>query len=247
MAGHSKWANIQHRKKAQDAKRGRLFTKLIREIAVAAKLGGGQLDGNPRLRLAVDKALEANVGKTNIDRAIKRACGAGDGGDYQSVTYEGYAAGGIAVLVECMTDNKNRTVAEVRNAFVRHDGKLGTSGSVARLFSQKGVLVYSPECDEDGIISAMLDAGAEDMVTCDDGIWVLTEPPDLFGVREAMEKAGFVAQRCEYQMYPSASVVPDKGDALKALRLLEVLDNCEDVQNVYCNADFSSDVVAGAG
>lgn len=246
MAGHSKWANIQHRKKAQDAKRGKLFTKLIREISVAARIGGVQLDGNPRLRLAVDKALEANVSKANIERAIKRSTGEADETTYQSLTYEGYATGGIAVLVECMTDNKNRAVAEVRHVFSRFGGKLGTAGSVAYLFKQRGVLIYSAQHDENAMVEATLESGADDIVINNDGIQVLTEPATLLAVRDKMEAAGFNAQSCEYEMYPSDAIAVEGDTAVRVLRLLEELDNCEDVQNVYCNADFPSDVLLAA-
>ncbi len=246
MAGHSKWANIQHRKKAQDAKRGKLFTKLIREISVAARIGGAQPDGNPRLRLAIAKALEANVSKANIERVIKRSTGEADGAAYQSLTYEGYATGGIAVLVECMTDNKNRAVAEVRHVFGRYGGKLGTAGSVAYLFKQRGALDYSKEHDEDAIVEATLEAGGDDVVTNDDGIRVLTEPADLLVVRDKMAAAGFVAQNCEYEMYPSDSIAVEGDTAAGVLRLLQALDDCEDVQNVYCNADFPSNILSAA-
>jgi len=243
MAGHSKWANIQHRKKAQDAKRGKLFTKLIREITVASKLGGGQPESNPRLRLAIDKALEANVNKASIERAIKRGSGETEEGAYQEVVYEGYAPGGIAILVECMTDNKNRTVSDVRHAFSRNNGKLGTAGSVAYLFSKKGVLSYSTECDEDAITQIALEANADDLIVNDDGIQILTAPADLFSVRDELEKAGFTAQHCEYEMYPADSIEPSKEDVPRIITLMSALDDCDDVQNVYCNADFPSDSV----
>lgn len=242
MAGHSKWANIQHRKKAQDAKRGKLFTKLIREITVATKIGGPQPDSNPRLRMAIDKAYADNVNKTSVERAIKRGSGEVEEGNYQEVVYEGYAPGGIAVLVECMTDNKNRAVAEIRHAFTRNNGNLGTSGSVAYLFSKKGVLSYPKEYSEDDITQSALEANADDLLV-DEDIQVLTDPAELFAVRDAMEKAGFKATDCEYQMHPFDAIAIGQDDAIRVIRLMEGLDDCDDVQNVYCNADFPDDLV----
>ena len=241
MAGHSKWANIQHRKKAQDAKRGKLFTKLIREITVASKIGGPQSESNPRLRLAVDKALEANVTKSSIERAIKRASGENKDSDYQELVYEGYASGGVAVLVECMTDNKNRTAAEIRHIFSRYNGKLGTTGSVAYLFKKKGVLIYPKDRSEDEIWQIALQADVEDLITAEDSFQILTEPQDMFNVRTALENKGLHAKGCEYQMYPSDSIEVDAQSADKIINLLESLDEADDVQNVFCNADFPAE------
>ncbi len=238
MAGHSKWANIQHRKKAQDAKRGKLFTKLIREITVAARVGGGDPAANPRLRLAVDKAVAANIGKDNVRRSIQRGTGEMEGTVYENVTYEGYGAGGAAVLVECATDNRNRTVAEVRHTFGRCGGNLGTSGSVAWLFEQKGVLVYPPDCDEDAVIEAAIEAGVEDVAADAAGLRLTVEPKRLLDVRETMRQAGAPPQDSAVEMTPANSVPLARDDADKLLRLLDALEALDDVQNVYCNADF---------
>lgn len=238
MAGHSKWANIQHRKKAQDAKRGKLFTKLIREITVAARLGGGDPAANPRLRLAVDKAVAANIGKDNVRRSIQRGTGEIEGAVYENITYEGYGAGGAAVLVECATDNRNRTVAEVRHTFGRHGGNLGTAGSVAWLFEQKGVLSWAPGCDEDAIIEAGIEAGAEDAESDADGLRLTLDPKRLFDAREALQSAGLAPDDSGVEMTPASLVSPTRGDADKLLRLLDDLDALDDVQNVWCNADF---------
>ncbi len=238
MAGHSKWANIQHRKKAQDAKRGKLFTKLIREITVAARLGGGDPAANPRLRLAIDKAVAANIGKDNVRRSIQRGTGEIEGAVYENITYEGYGAGGAAVLVECATDNRNRTVAEVRHTFGRHGGNLGTAGSVAWLFEQKGVLSWPPGCDEDAIIEAGIEAGVEDAESDAGGLRLTLDPKRLFDAREALQRVGLAPHDSGVEMTPASFVSPARGDADKLLRLLDDLDALDDVQNVYCNADF---------
>ncbi len=245
MAGHSKWANIQHRKKAQDAKRGKLFTKLIREITVAARMGDPDPASNPRLRLAVDNALGANMGKDTVERAIKRGSGAQDGENYEEVRYEGYGPGGVAVMVDCMTDNRNRTVAEVRHAFTKAGGNLGTSGSVAFQFTQAGIISYPSGADEDAIMEAALEAGAEDVVNNDDGsIDVLTDPTEFINVKEAMIGAGFEPEQAEVTMRAANTTSLERDDAEKMFRLLERLEDLDDVQNVYSNADIADDILA---
>ena len=244
MAGHSKWANIQHRKKAQDAKRGKLFTRLIREITVAARMGGGDPGSNPRLRLAIDNGLAANMPKDTIERAAKRGSGDLEGVSYEEVVYEGYGPGGVAVLVECMTDNRNRTVAEVRHAFSKCGGNLGTSGSVAFLFSKAGVLLYPPGADEDGIMEAALECGADDVITSDDGsIEVLTEAESFAEVKDAMSLAGHVPEVAEVTMRASTSADLDGDDARKMARLLDMLEDLDDTQNVYSNADIADEAL----
>ncbi len=246
MAGHSKWANIQHRKKAQDAKRGKVFTKLIREITVAARSGDADPAANPRLRLAVDKALGANMNKDTIERAIKRGSGAQDGENFDEIRYEGYGPGGVAVMVDCMTDNRNRTVSEVRHAFTKAGGNLGTSGSVAFQFVQTGVLSYPAGSDEDSIMEAALEAGANDVVSNDDGsIDVLTGPEDFVAVREAMVAAGFEPEQAEVTMRAENTTPLDRADAEKMIRLIDVLEDLDDVQEVYSNADISAEILAG--
>lgn len=236
MAGHSKWANIQHRKKRQDAKRGKLFTRLIREITIASRLGGADPAANPRLRLALDKATAANMGKDVTDRAIKRGAGLLEGQEYESVRYEGYGAGGSAVLVECMTDNRNRTVAEVRGAFTRCGGNLGEAGSVAYLFTQRGVLLYE-RAAEDEILEAAIEAGADDVVS-NGGVQVFTPPERLADVKRAMEAAGLPPDEFELAMLAETEVELDAAAADKLLRLLDALEDLDDVQNVYCNASL---------
>jgi len=245
MAGHSKWANIQHRKNAQDAKRGKLFTKLIREITVSARLGGGDPGANPRLRAAIDKALASNMTKDTVERAVKRGAGAQDGDNYEEVRYEGYGPGGVAVMVDCLTDNRNRTVAEVRHAFSKAGGNLGTDGSVAYLFAHTGVISYPEGGDEDRIMEAALEAGAEDVVVNDDGsIDVLTAPDSFMNVKDAMEAAGLAPEQAEVTMRASTNVPVELDDAEKVVRLFDVLEDLDDVQNVYTNADFSQEVMA---
>jgi YebC/PmpR family DNA-binding regulatory protein len=245
MAGHSKWANIKHRKAAQDAKRGKIFTKLIREIVVSAKMGGADLDSNPRLRDAVSKALAANMKKDTVENAIKRGAGAGEGENYDEVRYEGYGTNGVAVMVDCLTDNINRTVAEVRHAFTKCGGNLGTDGSVAYLFTKTGILSFPAGSDEDAIMEAALEAGAEDIVTNDDGsIDVMTTPEDFNSVKEAMIAAGFEAEVAEVTMKPSTTVDMDQEGAEKIMRLVDMLEDLDDVQNVYSNAEFSEEVMA---
>jgi len=245
MAGHSKWANIQHRKGAQDAKRGKLFTKLIREITVAARMGGGDVSANPRLRAAIDKALGGNMTKDTIERAVKRGSGATDGEDYAEIRYEGYGPSGLAVMVDCLTDNRNRTVAEVRHAFTKCGGNLGTDGSVAYLFSKLGVMSYPAGCDEDAIMEAALEAGAEDIVTNDDGsVDVQTTAEDFLDVKDAMVTAGFEPEHAEVTQQASTSVELDLEGAEKMLRMIGMLEDLDDVQNVYSNADVSAEVMA---
>ena len=245
MAGHSKWANIQHRKGVQDAKRGKLFTKLIREITVAARMGGGDASANPRLRLAMDKALTANMSKDTIERAIKRGMGALEGQHFEEVRYEGYAPGGVAVMVDCMTDNRTRTVGEVRHAFNKCGGNLGTDGSVAYLFSKNGVLSYAAGSNEDKIMEVALEAGADDVVSNDDGsIDVLTSPENFVDVKEAMAKAGLEPEGAEVTMRAATHVTLEADDAAKMIKMLEMLEDLDDVQNVYSNADIPDEVLA---
>ena len=245
MAGHSKWANIKHRKAAQDAKRGKIFTKLIREITVAARSGGPDAASNPRLRDAVAKALGQNMTKDTVERAIKRGSGDAEGDNYEEVRYEGYGPAGVAVMVECLTDNRNRTVAEVRHAFSKSGGNLGTDGSVAYLFSKIGMLSYPKGSDEEAIMEAALEAGAEDVVTNEDGsIDVTTSPEGFNAVREAMVAAGLEPEVAEVTMQPSTSVDLELEDAEKVMRLVDMLEDLDDVQNVYNNADFSDEVMA---
>jgi YebC/PmpR family DNA-binding regulatory protein len=237
MAGHSKWANIQHRKNRQDAKRGKIFTRLIKEITVAARLGGADPAGNPRLRLAVDKAYDQNMPKENVERAIKRGTGGLEGANYEEVRYEGYGIGGAAVMVDCMTDNKHRTVADVRHAFTKHGGNLGTDGSVAFLFKHCGQMVFAPGTNEEKLMDAAIEAGADDVVTNDDGsIEVITSPHEFSTVRSAIEKAGFKAELGEVTMKPVNEVVLTGEDAARMQRLLDALEAVDDVQEVYTTA-----------
>ncbi|WP_461481274.1 YebC/PmpR family DNA-binding transcriptional regulator [Porticoccus sp.] len=245
MAGHSKWANIKHRKAAQDAKRGKIFTKLIRELVVAAKTGGGIPEDNPRLRAAIDKALANNMKRDTIDKAIARGAGAGDAENYEEVTYEGYGVGGIAVLVECMTDNRNRTVSDVRHAFSKRGGNLGTDGSVAYLFTRTGQISYPAGADEDRIMEAALEAGAEDVVGNDDGsVDVLTAWEDFSAVKDTLIAAGLEPENAEVTMRASIAVSLDREAAEKLLALVDHLEDLDDVQNVYTNADISDEVMA---
>jgi YebC/PmpR family DNA-binding regulatory protein len=245
MAGHSKWANIQHRKGAQDKKRGKLFTKLIREVTIAARMGGGDLMANPRLRLAVDKAKAQSMPKDNIDRAIKRGSGDLDGVDYIEIRYEGYGPGGSAVMVDCMTDNRNRTVAEVRHAFSKYGGNLGADGSVGYLFNHVGLLSYPPGSNEDAIMEAAIESGAEDVVVDEDkSIEVITDPAEFENVCEAMKKANVAPEEAELTMRASTSAVLGLDEASTMVKLLETLEDLDDVQNVYSNADIPEDVLA---
>jgi len=248
MAGHSKWANIQHRKGAQDKKRGKLFTKLIREITVAARIGGGDPQSNPRLRIAIDKALAGNMTKDTIERATKRGSGDLDGENYEEVRYEGYGPGGVAVLVDCLTDNRNRTVSEVRHAFSKHGGNLGTDGSVAYLFTKSGVFIFPPGTDEDAVMEGAMEAGAEDIITQDDGsIDVLTQPEDFEAVKAALAESGFSTEDAEITMRASTSAALALDEATKMVKLLDMLEDCDDVQSVYSNADISEEILAQLG
>jgi YebC/PmpR family DNA-binding regulatory protein len=239
MAGHSKWANIQHRKKAVDAKRGKIFTRVNRELTVAAREGGSDPDANPRLRLAIQKANAANMPKDTIERTIKKATGELEGVTYEEIRYEGYAQGGVAVMVETLTDNRNRTVAEVRHAFSKHGGNLGTDGSVAYLFSKIGVLNFEPGTSEDAVMEVALEAGADDVVTADDGsIEVVASPEAYDDVVAAMEAAGLVPANAEVTMRASTDVELDIDTGRKVLAFLDVLEDLDDTQAVYSNADF---------
>jgi YebC/PmpR family DNA-binding regulatory protein len=237
MAGHSKWANIQHRKGRQDAKRGKIFTRLIKEITVAARMGGGDPDMNPRLRLAVDKAYENNMPKDNVERAIKRGSGDLDGVNYEEIRYEGYGINGAAVIVDCLTDNRVRTVAEVRHAFTKHGGNLGGEGSVAFLFKHCGQLLYAPGTSEEKLMDAALEAGADDVVAHDDGsLEVLTSPHDFAPVKAKLEKAGFKAELAEVTMKPGNETEMSGEDAGRMQKLLDALEGLDDVQDVYTTA-----------
>jgi YebC/PmpR family DNA-binding regulatory protein len=245
MAGHSKWANIQHRKSAQDAKRGKLFTRLIREITVAARYGGADATANPRLRAAVEKALSNNMTKDTVERAIKRGAGASDGASLEEIRYEGYGPGGVAVMVECMTDNRNRTVAEVRHAFAKCGGNLGTDGSVAFLFRKVGQLSYPTGSDEDRLVEAALEAGADDVVSNSDGsVDVLTSPDGFGAVKDAMVGAGLAPESAEVTMRAATQAVVGADDAARMLKLLEMLEDLDDVQQVYSNAEIPDEILA---
>lgn len=237
MAGHSKWANIQHRKGRQDAKRGKIFTRLIKEITVAAKLGGGDASINPRLRLAIEKAKAESMPKDNIENAVKRGSGQLEGVNYEELRYEGYGINGAAVMVDCMTDNKTRTVADVRHAFSKYGGNLGTDGSVAFLFKHCGTLLFAPGADEDKIMEAALEAGAEDIITNDDGsIEVITAPNDFGTVNEALTAAGLKPEVAEVTMKAGTETVLTGDDAVRMQKLLDALDDLDDVQEVYTSA-----------
>jgi YebC/PmpR family DNA-binding regulatory protein len=237
MAGHSKWANIQHRKGRQDAKRGKIFTRLIKEITVAAKLGGGDPAINPRLRMAIEKAKAESMPKDNIENAVKRGSGQLEGVNYEEIRYEGYGINGAAVMVDCLTDNRQRTVADVRHAFSKYGGNLGTDGSVAFLFKHCGTLLFAPGVDEDKVLEAALEAGAEDVVSDDDGsIEVITAPSDFSAVKEALEAAGFKPEVAEVTMKAANETVFTGDDAVKMQKLLDALDDLDDVQDVYTSA-----------
>ncbi len=245
MAGHSKWANIKHRKGAQDAKRGKIFTKVIREISVAAKAGGGDPANNPGLRSAIDKALGANMKRDTIENTIKKATGALEGINYEDVRYEGYGPGGTAIMVECLTDNRNRTVSEVRHALTKAGGNLGTDGSVSYMFNKIGVISYPDSVDEDAVMEAAMEAGADDIVTHDDGsVDVMTSPEEYLTVKEAMVAAGFEPENSEVTMDAENKTELDAKNAEKMLRLIDVLEDLDDVQDVYSNADISEQVMA---
>ena len=249
MSGHSKWANIRFRKAAQDAKRGKVFTKLIREITTAARMGGGDESSNPRLRSAVVAALAQNMTRDTIKRAVERGVGGGDGADLENITYEGYGVGGVAVMVECMTDNHNRTASDVRHAFTKFGGNLGTTGSVGYLFTKKGVISFAQDedakmpIDEEQAMEIGLEAGADDIVTNDDGsIDVYTAPEAFADVVEAFEAKGIKPTNAEVSMVPSTEAELDADNAAKCMRMIDALEDLDDVQNVYHNASFPDDV-----
>ncbi|MDO3722458.1 YebC/PmpR family DNA-binding transcriptional regulator [Marinobacter sp. chi1] len=244
MAGHSKWANIKHRKAAQDARRGKIFTKIIRELTVAARQGGGNPEDNPRLRAVIDKALNANMKKDTIERAVERGAGGGDDSDYEELTYEGYGPGGVAIFVEAMTDNKNRTVAEIRHAFSKMGGNLGTEGSVAYLFTKQGVISYGPDVSEDALMEAALSAGAEDLAEQGDGSFEIVTTPDRYmDVKDALVESGFKPDNAEVTWVPATRVELDQDGAEANLRLIDMLEDLDDVQSVYHNADISADIM----
>jgi YebC/PmpR family DNA-binding regulatory protein len=237
MAGHSKWANIKHKKAATDAKRGKIWTRLIKEITVAARMGGGDVTSNPRLRLAIDKAADANMPKDNVQRAITRGTGGEDGASYEEVRYEGYGIGGAAIIVDCMTDNRVRTVAEVRHAFSKFGGNMGTENSVSFLFKHCGQFLFAPGTDEATLMDAALEAGAEDVIADEEGGFeVLCAPNDFAAVKDALDKAGFKAEVAEIIMKPSTETVFTGEDAVKMQKLLDALENLDDTQEVYTNA-----------
>ncbi|QSP93634.1 YebC/PmpR family DNA-binding transcriptional regulator [Marinobacter salinisoli] len=244
MAGHSKWANIKHRKAAQDAKRGKIFTKIIREITVAARHGGGNPEDNPRLRAVIDKALNANMKKDTIERAIERGAGGGDDSNYEELTYEGYGPGGVAIFVEAMTDNRNRTVAEVRHAFNKMGGNLGTDGSVAYLFTKQGVISYGPDVAEDKLMEAAVNAGADDLAEQEDGSFeIVTTPDQYLDVKESLVEAGLKPDNAEVTWVSSTQVPLDRDGAETILRLVDMLEDLDDVQSVYHNAEISTDIM----
>lgn len=243
MAGHSKWANTKHRKAAQDAKRGKMFTKIIRELVTAAKTGGGDPASNPRLRAAIDKALSNNMTRDTMNRAIARGVGGDDDANMETIIYEGYGPSGTAVMVECLSDNRNRTVSEVRHAFTKCGGNLGTDGSVSYLFTKKGVISYSAGVDEDTLMDAALEAGADDVVTYDDGAMDVFTTPEQFGeVKDALDATGLKAEGAEVSLIPSTKVDLDLESAPKLLRLIDMLEDCDDVQEVYHNGEVSDEI-----
>ena len=244
MAGHSKWANIKHKKAAVDKKRGKIWSKLIREVTMAAKDGGGDIGANPRLRLAVDKAKAANMPNDTIDRAVKRGAGGAEGEDYTELRYEGYGPGGTAVIVDCLTDNHNRTASEVRHAFTKHGGNLGTSGSVAYMFNKQGAISYAPGCDEEAGMEAALEAGAEDILTNDNGsVDVITTPEDYQAVLDAMKADGLEPEASEVTMKAENLTTVDVETGEKLMRMIDVLEDLDDVSEVYSNADVPDEVL----
>jgi YebC/PmpR family DNA-binding regulatory protein len=244
MAGHSKWANIKHKKAANDKKRGKIWTKVIREITVAARAGGGDIDSNPRLRLAIDKAKGTNMPKDTIDRAVKKGAGGDEDGNYEEIRYEGYGPGGAAVIADCMTDNRNRTAAEVRHAFTKYGGNLGTAGSVSYLFSKQGVISFEAGADEDAIMEAALDAGAEDVISNDDGsVDVMTTPEDFEAVRDALLGDDLEAVHAEVTFTASTEATLNAKEAESMLKMIDLLEDLDDVQEVYSNADIPQEVL----
>ncbi|MGQ4004431.1 YebC/PmpR family DNA-binding transcriptional regulator [Francisellaceae bacterium CB52] len=248
MAGHSKWANIKHKKAKEDAKRGKVFTKLIREITVAARLGGGDKDSNPRLRAAISTALSNNMTRDTIDRATLKGAGGGDEGNVEEIRYEGYGPAGVAIMVDCMTDNRNRTVGEVRHAFSKSGGNLGTDGSVAYMFEKKGVISFDDSVDEDALMEAALEAGAEDVVTHEDGsIDVITDPNDFSDIQEALIAKGFNAESAEVTYDAEVKAELDVEMAGKIMNLIDKLEDLDDVQSVYSNANFTQEIMEQLG
>ncbi len=244
MAGHSKWHNIQHRKGAQDAKRGKVFTKLIKEIVVAAKMGGGVIENNPSLRVVIDKALASNMKRDTIDNAVRRGAGDLDGDNYEEVRYEGYGLGGTAIMVDCLTDNRNRTVSDVRHAFSKHGGNLGTDGSVSYMFSKQGFISFASG-DEDAIIEVAIESGADDVITNDDGsIDVMTAPDDFFIVKDALVANNLNPEHSQITMEPTNRIELNLEDAEKFMKLIDRLEDLDDTQDVYHNADISDEVMA---
>ncbi len=243
MSGHNKWSTIKHKKGAADAKRGKIFTKLIKEISVAAKLGGGDPGGNPRLRTAIDKAKEENMPKDNIERAIKKGTGEMEGVTYEEIMYEGYGPGGVAVLVEAMTDNRNRTVSEVRSIFTKCNGNMGEAGCVAWMFDKKGLIVFPKSVNFDQLFEAALEAGAEDVAEEEEQIEVTTDPGSFIEVREALEKAGFKHDSAEVTMIPQTMIKLEGKQAESMLKLMDRLEDNDDVQNVYANFDISAEEI----
>ena len=244
MAGHSKWHNIQHRKGAQDAKRGKVFTKLIKEIVVAAKMGGGVIENNPSLRVVIDKALASNMKRDTIDNAVKRGAGDLDGENYEDVRYEGYGLGGTAIMVDCLTDNRNRTVADVRHAFSKHGGNLGTDGSVSYMFSKQGFISFASG-DEDVIMEVAIEFGADDVITNDDGsIDVITTPDDFFSLKDALFAHNLNPEYSQITMEPDNRIELNLEDAEKFMKLIDRLEDLDDTQEVYHNADISDEVMA---
>ena len=244
MAGHSKWHNIQHRKGAQDAKRGKVFTKLIKEIVVAAKMGGGVIENNPSLRAVIDKALASNMKRDTIDNAIKRGAGDLEGENYEEVRYEGYGLGGTAIMVDCLTDNRNRTVADVRHAFSKHGGNLGTDGSVSYMFSKQGFISFASG-DEDAIIEVAIESGADDVITNNDGsIDVMTAPDDFFTIKDALVANNLNPEHSQITMEPTNRIELNLEDAEKFMKLIDRLEDLDDTQEVYHNADISDELMA---
>ncbi|MBY7734955.1 YebC/PmpR family DNA-binding transcriptional regulator [Francisella philomiragia] len=248
MAGHSKWANIKHKKAKEDAKRGKIFTKLIREITVAARLGGGDKDANPRLRAAIATAFANNMSKDTVERAILKGAGGDDGANVEEVRYEGYGPGGVAIIVDCMTDNRNRTVGEVRHAFTKSGGNLGTDGSVAYMFTKKGIISFAPGVDEDALMEVALEAGAEDIITHEDGsIDVFTTPHDFSDVQEALIAKGFNSDNAEVTFDAETKAELDIEIAEKVMNLIDRLEDLDDVQNVYSNVNFTQELMEQLG
>ena len=244
MAGHSKWHNIQHRKGAQDAKRGKIFTKIIKEIVVAAKMGGDVIENNPSLRTVIDKALAANMKRDTIDNAIKRGAGDLDGVNYEEVRYEGYGLGGTAIMVDCLTDNRNRTVADVRHAFSKHGGSLGTDGSVSYMFSKQGFISFASG-DEDAIMEVAIESSADDVITNNDGsIDVMTSPDDFFSVKDAFIANNLNPEHFQITMEPANRIELNLEDAEKFMKLIDTLEDLDDTQEVYHNADISDEIMA---